>query len=278
MPETKTGSLVLFFALAYGWMWTCFIPVAAGLVPQPLRVPLTIVGAFGPALAALWVTARSSGRDGVRALLGRVLQRPVAARWILFAVLAMAVVKLTAALLHRLTLGAWPPFGRDPWLLIPVAIAFSTPFQLGEELGWRGFALPRLSSRMGLRAASLVLGAIWAVWHLPQFFIAEGDSYGQSFWVFCCGVVAISVIMAWLFAHVNGSLWPLMLFHSAINNSKDIVPSPVPGQQQVFGFAASPVAWLTLGLLWLCAIACLIAMPRADRIQPRWGTAAPVRA
>jgi hypothetical protein len=77
---------------------------------------------------------------------------------------------------------------------------------------------------------------------------------------------------------VNGSLWPLMLFHSAINNSKDIVPSPVPGQQQVFGFAASPVAWLTLGLLWLCAVACLIAMPSADRIQPRWVAPAAGRA
>ena len=269
MPETKPGSLALFFVLAYAWMWACFIPVAAQVVPQPLRVPLTVVGAFGPALAALLITARSAGREGVRRLLDRVLQGPVAARWILFAVLYMAAIKLTAAVIHRLALGSWPAFGRDPWLLIPVAIAFSTPFQVGEELGWRGVALPRLATRMGLRAASLVLGAIWAIWHLPQFFIAEGDSYGQSFWVFCLGVIAISVIMAWLFAHVNGSLWPLMLFHSAINNSKDVVPSPVPGQHQVFGFGASPVAWLTLGLLWLCAIGCLIAMPPADRIQPR---------
>jgi membrane protease YdiL (CAAX protease family) len=216
MPETKAGSLVLFFVLAYAWMWTCFIPVAAGVVLQPLRVPLTILGAFGPALAALWVTARS--RPGRRS----PSARPRAARagrgaLDLFAVLYMAVVKLTAAVLHRLALGAWPAFGRDPWQLIPVAIAFSVPFQLGEELGWRGFALPRLSTRMGLRGASLLLGAIWAVWHLPQFFIPEGDSYGQSCWGFCLGVVAISVIMAWLFAHVNGSLWPPMLFHSAIN-------------------------------------------------------------
>jgi membrane protease YdiL (CAAX protease family) len=272
MSPTK-GSLALFFVLAYAWMWACFIPVATQVVPQPLRVPLTVIGVFGPALAALWVTARSSGREGVLRLLDRLLQGPVAVRWILFAVLYMAVLKLTAALLHRLALGSWPAFGRDSLMLIPVAILFSTPFQMGEELGWRGYALPGLSSRLGLRAASLVVGVIWAVWHLPQFFIAEGDSYGQSFWVFCFGVIAISVIMAWLFAHVNGSLWPLRLFHSAVNNSKDVVPSPVPGQQNVFGFQASSVAWLTLGLLWLCAIACLIAMPPRERIQSPADTA-----
>lgn len=278
MPDAKGGSLGLFFLLAYVWMWACFLSVAAGVVPQPLRIPLTVVGAWGPALAALWVTARSSGRNGVHRLLGRVLQGPVAARWVVLSVVFVALVKLTAALLHRLMVGAWPAFGGGPWVLIPVAIAISMPFQLGEELGWRGFALPRLSARMGLRAASLTLGVIWALWHLPQFFIAEGDSYGQSFWVFCLGVIAISVIMAWLFAHVSGSLWPLMLFHSAVNNSKDIVPSPMPGLRHVFGFEASWVAWITLGLLWLCAIGCLIAMPSADRIQPRRDAPEAIRA
>jgi hypothetical protein len=69
-----------------------------------------------------------------------------------------------------------------------------------------------------------------------------------------------------------------MLFHAAVNNSKDIVPSPMPGLHHVFGFEASWVAWITLGLLWLSAIGCLIAMPSADRIQPRLDAPEAIRA
>jgi membrane protease YdiL (CAAX protease family) len=277
MPDRSVGSLVLFFLVAYSWMWACYIPVAAGVVPAPLHAPLLVLGAWGPSVAALWVTARSEGAAGVRRLIGRLLQGPVSARWVVFASVYMAALKLAVAALHRLALGAWPAFGHDPWYLIPLAIAFSTPFQAGEELGWRGFALPRLAARMGLGPASLAIGAIWGFWHVPQFFIAEADTYRQSFWVYCLSVIALSVIIAWLFAHVNGSLWPVMLFHAAVNNSKDIVPSGLPGQHHVFGFAASPVAWLTLGLLWVCATACLIAMPPAVRIEARPDAAEAVR-
>ncbi len=59
--------------------------------------------------------------------------------------------------------------------------------------------------------------------------------------------------MAWLYAHTNGSLLLVMLMHAAVNNSKDIVPSAVPGATQTFGLSASLVAWLTVALLWICA-------------------------
>lgn len=263
--------MALFFLLAYAFMWACFVPVAAGIVPQPLHAPLLLLGAFGPAFAALFVTWRTEGDAGVRRLLARLFQGPVAARWIVFAAAYMVAVKLVVAVVHRLTFHAWPSFGHDPWWLIPLAILFSMPFQAGEEIGWRGYALPRLAARLGLGPASLVLGVVWAAWHLPQFFIRDADTYSQSFWVFSIEVVALSVAMSWLFAQVKGSLWPLMLIHSAVNNSKDVVPSGLPSGGSVFGLEASPVAWLTAGVLWLCAIVFLFRMPDAGLIQPLSG-------
>jgi len=259
-------SLVKFFVLTYAVMWTFFITVAAAAIParSPLGAALLLLGTFAPSLVALWLTARAEGSAGVRALLGRIFQWRVPARWYLFAVGYIPAIKLTAALIHRLATGEWPRFGSEPWYLIPLAIAISTPFQAGEEIGWRGYALPRLAARFGLARASILLGLLWAFWHLPQFFIREADTYGQSFVVFVLQVTALTVAMAWLYAHTNGSLLLVMLMHSAVNNAKDIVPSAVPGGTDTFGLSSSLVAWLTVTLLWLCAAYFLARMPRWD--------------
>lgn len=146
-----------------------------------------------------------------------------------------------------------------------------TPFQAGEEIGWRGYALPRLAARFGLGPASILLGLIWAFWHIPQFFIREADTYGQSFIVYALQVTALSVAMTWLYARTDGSLLLVMLMHSAVNNAKDIVPSAVPGATNTFGVSASLVAWLTVTLLWICAAYFLARMRR----MPSWVNSEP---
>src|SRR5207244_10159477 len=100
--------------------------------------------------------------------------------------------------------------------------------------------------RFVLVRASLLFGLTLSSWHLPQFFIPEADTYGQSFFVYALQVTGLSVAMAWLYARTNGSLLLVMLLHSAVNNSKDIVPSAVPGAMSTFGLSASLVAWLTV--------------------------------
>ena len=233
---------------------------------MPARTPagyaLVLLGAYSPAIAALSLTAWEDGRAGVRALLARILIAGVPVRYYVFAVSYMAAVKLTAALLHRSLLGVWPRFSGESLAMIPLAIAASTPFQAGEEIGWRGFALPRLSARFGLARASLLLGGLWAVWHLPQFYIADADTYHQSFLVWSAQVVAMSVTFAWLYARTGGSVLLVMLLHAAINNSKDIVPSAVESAPGVFSVHASAVSWLSLGLMWLCAGCFLFRMTR----------------
>src|SRR5262245_29838238 len=141
------GDLIRFFLLAYAVMWACFFTVVAAHIPAN-SVPgygLLLLGAFAPAIAALSLTARAEGTTGVRALLSRVTQWRVPVKWYVFAAGYTVAVKLTVALLDRAITGAWPRFGDLPLYIIPIAIAFSTPFQAGEEIGWRGYALPRLA-------------------------------------------------------------------------------------------------------------------------------------
>ena len=262
-----SGSLVLFFVLAYAWMWVCFFAVALARLPQsnPLAYALLLLGTFAPSLAAIFITARSTGENGVRDLLRPVLRWEVAGKFYLFAVTYIVAIKLCAALIYRFNTGAWPRFGDLPIYLIPFAIAFSTPFQFGEEVGWRGFALPRMAERWGLPLASVILGLIWGVWHLPQFFVRGADTYGQSFWFFVAEVTAMSVAFAWLWMRTGRSLLLTMLLHSAINNSKDIVPSVLSAPGNPFVFRASPIGWLTLILLWACAGYFLVDMSRKGK-------------
>jgi len=273
-------ALLKFFFITFAITWPCFSAVAAfsaGAAPNfaILRGPILFLGIFAPSIVALSLTARARGTVGVIALLRRLVQADVGVRWYFFAIGYMASVKLIVALLHRVFLGAWPPFGDEPWYVMLAATIGSLIIggQSGEEIGWRGLALPRLASRFGYGAGSIVLGIIWALWHLPLFFVREADTYGQSFFLYTLQVTAISVAIAFLYQRTNGSLLLTMLMHSAINQTKDIVPSHLDGATNSFTFQASVAGWLTVAVLWLCAGYFLFrlrrsAQGRSDAIEP----------
>lgn len=268
MPNRPT-SLVKFFLFTFAVTWACWIPVVvwSAHANTPRLAVLWLLGVFAPSLVALAFTARNEGTSGVRALLGRIFQWRVGARWYLFAVSYMAAIKLVVALAHRMTTGSWPHFGNERPVVMLVAILISTPVQAGEEVGWRGYALPRLAERMGFARASILLGLIWACWHLPQFFLLGADTYGQSFPIWALEVTAFSVAIAWLYTHTNGSLLLAMLMHSAINNTKDIVHSGTANATNALSLHASLVMYLTVAPLWLTAAYFLVRMPdRASQV------------
>jgi membrane protease YdiL (CAAX protease family) len=258
VAHRSPGPLIAFFVTTFAISWPCFSSAA-----NPF---LLYLGIFAPALVAIGVTRLAEGTSGVIALLERLFKWQVAARWYLFAVGYMAVIKLSVALIYRLLEGRWPPFGTEPWYVIVAATLASTFIggQAGEEIGWRGYALPQLASRFGFAAASVILGLIWALWHLPLFFIAGADKQGQSFIVYTVQVVAISVAIAWVYLRSGGSLLLTMLMHSAINQSKDIVPSVAPGAFDVFSPRASVTAWLTAALLWILTAVLLPRMKESS--------------
>lgn len=269
MTRHASGALVRFFLITYAVSWSFFIPVAAtvGSSITPFHYGLIFLGTIAPSFVALGLTARAEGDRGVRALVDRAFRWRVPARWYVFAIGYTASIKLAAAIVHRLLIGSWPHPGPDPLVVIPFAILISTPVQAGEEIGWRGYALPRLAARFGLGGASVLLGTIWAFWHLPLFFVRGADTYGQSFVFYWMQVTALSITFAWLYARTGGSLLLVMLLHAAVNNSKDIFPSTSPALSHPFGLNVSPMGRITLGFLWLAATYFLIRMPRWEAVM-----------
>jgi len=260
-------TVVIFFLLTFLASWSLFIAAVSvsgtahyGSIFSTLGYGMYLIGVFTPALVAVLLSWREQRRAGVKALLSQMLRVPSHFVWYLFAIGYFLVVKIMAALIYRVIAGEWPVFGHESFVVIAAAVIFSTPFQAGEELGWRGFALPRLSNQFGLPLASIILGLIWAVWHLPFFFFEGADKFGQSFPVYLVSVVALCVAIAWLYWRTRGSLLLVMFMHSAVNNTTEIVPSRLPVTHNVWSIQASPVAWISTALLSFLAIYFLIQM------------------
>jgi membrane protease YdiL (CAAX protease family) len=254
-------AVLAFVVVTFAASWTLFVAGAslssgAGLGNNPVF----LLGVFAPSLVALAVTAWTDGRDGVRALLRRVVLAPSSARWYVFAITYMAAIRLAVAVIHRVVTGAWPAFGSEPVYIMALAMLVSTPVQAGEEIGWRGYALPRLAKGVGLPTASILVGIIWATWHLPLFFIPGTDKTGQSFPVYLLSVTALSVTMAWLYWRTDGSLLMTMLMHASANNATILAPAAVPGATDVFAVNTTLPGWISLSLLWAGAIYFLVRM------------------
>src|ERR671913_1100075 len=205
----KRHQLVAFFVLAYALTWP--------LIPLVTVSPLWGFPAlFGPALAAVIVSAVTDGRPDLRDLLGRLVRWRVGARWYAVALGLPMVLALTAAGLHLL-LGARATVDFGGLSVLNFVVFFLI---VGEELGWRGYALPRLLAQRSALAASLILGVLWGAWHLPTFFVAGAPQYGLPFSAFVLLTMAYSVVIGWIFIHTRGSVLISTLLHGSINFSQ----------------------------------------------------------
>jgi uncharacterized protein len=183
--------LILFVAAAYLLAWLCFgVPILAvrGLIPLPApEAAFLTLATLGVCLAGVGAAAAESARSGVRALLAQVLRWRVRAVWYLAAVFVPAPFPAGGFLLS-LALGHSPPPGPplQAWLSLPLLLlALVTPAVL-EEVGWRGYALPRLQRRFGWLRASVALGVIWAGLH-PAAVAAARLRFRRSIHTLVCG-------------------------------------------------------------------------------------------
>jgi membrane protease YdiL (CAAX protease family) len=238
----KKHRLIAFFVLAYLLTWWIY-PV---LKVSPL---LGIFGLFGPALAAIIVAAVTEGKSGVKALLSRVVRWRVGLPWYVIALGLPTLLSLATAGLNYL-LGA-PTFVQVGSLTVLDLVLFV--LVVGEELGWRGYALPRLLEKRSPLIASLILGVLWGLWHLPTFLVPGTPQYGLPLVAFVLLTVEYSILMTWVFLHTVGSVLVATLFHGAINLSQGLFLGGVEGATRywllcvVYGVAAIIVG-VMLGL------------------------------
>lgn len=220
--------LFVFFALTLAWSWTFWLLSAhVDVNSQPLASALFVAGGFGPGFAAISVVGCSNGIVGLRRWLTPRLQWQHRWKWMVLAFFFPVTFMSLAATAHLALGGTLPPSPAEGHILLAVVnfpLVFLAGGPLGEEFGWRAYALPLMQKRVGWRAASLALGVIWAFWHLPLFFFAgTAQSYIPG-WLFFVSTVASSVMFAWLFNRSNGSVLPCLVLHTAVNAWPSFIP------------------------------------------------------
>ena len=225
----RKHDLTLYFILAFAISWCFMIPPALsarGLITWNVPFSLYYLASFGPMLSALILSALTAGGRGVRQLLSGLLKWRVGWGYFAFSVLAPFAFFFIAVLLTRIVSGTWPQISLLgevdylPYLGFFGALGvWLLTYGLGEEVGWRGYALPRLQRTRKAGTAALILGLIWACWHLPAFFFR--DTYTEmgalGFPIFVVSVVFASVLLAWLYNSTRGSLLMVVLFHALFN-------------------------------------------------------------
>ena len=225
VAPSRRSELIAYFALAFILSWAIEIPLALsaqGLMQRSPPMALHYLASFGPMLAALLVTLFSRGPSAIGPLLTGLVRWRIPRMYYAFAVGAPIIIFAGIVILTWLVRGARPDLGllgEADYLgslgVLPVLAVWMITFGLGEELGWRGFALPRLQATRSALAASFVLGAFWAVWHLPAIFYR--DTYMAMGWMVVPMLITVaavgSVVYTWLYNGTRGSLLVIVFFH-----------------------------------------------------------------
>lgn len=269
------GGLTSFFVLTFVLTWFAWLAALRWVQDQGLEGPfqspvatgLVYLGIFAPALSALLLTVRGGSPGATGELLGRLVAWRVGVVPYVTALTYIVAVKLMAAMVYWVIEGSWPVFGQQPIVLLLAASVGSTLVggQVGEELGWRGYALPRMDERWGLGIASLVLGVIWAFWHLPLLYMPGADTLGQSFPLYLIQVTGLSVAVAWVYRSARGSLLVVMLMHASLNNMKGIVPGVARDPMNPWLPDAPLFGWVTALVIWVVSLGLLVQMRSCER-------------
>jgi membrane protease YdiL (CAAX protease family) len=262
--------LVFFFLLSFvftfGYLWLIVVPLN---LPDPLKA----LAAAGPPISAFLILAIISGKPGVLCLLRRYVHWRVGVRWYLVTLVGVQVLMLVA---YVVVPGGLADFVAPDWSFVPFYLseAAVTLFLAGgpllEEGGWRGFALPRLQRLHGPLVGTIILGALWSLWHgwvfVGPLAITGPDatfvSVSTAFVLFTIGLIGLSIVMTWVLNNCGGSVLMAILLHWAFDMGPTFVrffPSTTPyyvplsyqgmGLAIVFGVAALIVIVFTRGRL-----------------------------
>jgi membrane protease YdiL (CAAX protease family) len=212
-----------YFVLVLAWTWSLWgASVLLDPRPDPSQSLVFLAGGAGPFLAAVFLTHWREPAAVQRSFWRRTFDpRPVGARWWAVTLLLHPAIVALAFAIDAALGGTPPPMDAQAgsaagWIAFLFFIFWFGP--LPEEMGWRGFALDRLQMRMPALAASVVLGSVWAIWHVPLFFVPGSFQAGiglgtTRFWIFLFSMVPLSVLMTWVFNNAQRSTLTAVLIH-----------------------------------------------------------------
>jgi len=227
-----------FFLLTFAYSWLLWIPSVLDGIGLDLPFDVTgystlvvIIGAFAPLLAAITLIARQEGRKGIKSFFGRALDFRIKPVYYLIALglplvihviahyLAIAVGLDVAQTLFPAEISIAPVILAIPYFILMLVIGGGQ-----EEFGWRGYAQEPLQDKIGVIPASLVIGVIWGVWHLPLWFMAGDLHSAYSFFAFVIMTTSISLIYAWLYNSSGKKLIVVLFFHAMNNTAAPLLP------------------------------------------------------
>ena len=263
----KGHPLLSFYALVFAISWGAILivvglgPGGFSATPQqfqkavPYAVPAMVLG---PGVAGIILTGLIDGRAGLREFRSRLLKWRVGARWYAVALLTAPLVFTAVFVPLSLISPEFLPrifITSDKATVLLMGIAAGLTAGIFEELGWTGFAIPRMRLRYGVLGTGLIVGILWAAWHLLQNYWASGVTSGEisgTFWLVNAVVgtlvgslVAYRVLMVWVYERTGGSLPVAMLMHVSLTFFTIIVfpPSAVEANL-ISGYAYTAVLWV----------------------------------
>src|SRR4051795_5908704 len=240
--------VAIFFVSTYAVAWAFWVPlvILQDRVAPVLDLVLRILGSSTPSVLAILLVARLQGHGEVRRLLRRFLKGRVNVGWY------AAIVALTSLAVAAVWVSTW--FGAPapvvavtvPGVVSVFLFSIFPGSALGEELGWRGFTLPRLQARRSPLAASLIVGTVWGTYHLPLFLLGSPVRPFALFLPFALSCVIMSIFYTWMYNGTGGSLLLAVLLHAATNLPLTFVLTPL--EERVL-----PAFWLYVAMLALAA-------------------------
>jgi len=242
--DFEMRNLLIYFLIAFGWTWLMWLPsILIGILnieslmywiheveTSVLIIILAIfgiLGTLGPFVGAFATTYLCEGKPGVKTLWKRFWNLEMGLKWFMICVLFWLIPFGFPYILTRLIDGISPElvWVSQPWIpLVWFFMNFTRSGGMSEEFGWRGYALPRFQAKWNALISSLILGVIWAVWHLPLWFILGDPHQGTSFLTFSFYLILVSIFYTWLFNNTKGNILGAVLFHAMANTIAQMIP------------------------------------------------------
>ncbi|HEY6251573.1 MAG TPA: CPBP family intramembrane glutamic endopeptidase [Candidatus Angelobacter sp.] len=256
-----------YFTLAFTISWTGALVVAAPHLlrhePLPKMTGILMFPAMllGPSVTGIFLTRIIDGSSGLRSLFSRMLAARFALRWYAALLIPPVLVPLVLLCLERFVSSVYAPrhffFG----------IAFAIPAGLLEEIGWMGYAFPKLQAGNNRLLAGILLGLLWSLWHLPVIdFLGAAAPHG-AYWLpfflaFALAMTAMRVLIAWIYAN-TGSVLLAQVMHVSSTGSLIIFGPAVNAAQEALWYAVYGVAlWLVVAV-----VGCSVGRQLMGRVQ-----------